>query len=99
MSSRGPTRRKPDRRHRALELLASAGAEGCTEAVMLANGIDVDTMVQIIVGGLATATPRRVGAGREVLEVTTLRITDVASARSRQRRHEAVHSRRSGALA
>jgi hypothetical protein len=45
---RRPRQPKPDRR-RALELLASAGAEGCTEAVMLANGIDVDTMVQIIV--------------------------------------------------
>jgi hypothetical protein len=66
---------KPTRR-RALELLIQCPQEGCTEAVLLANGIDVDTMVQIIVEGLATATPRRVGAGREVLEVMTLRITD-----------------------
>ena len=43
---------------------------------MLANGIDLDTMVQIILEGLATATPRRVGAGREVLEVMTLRTTE-----------------------
>jgi hypothetical protein len=43
---------------------------------MLANGIDVDTMVEIIVGGLATATPQRTRAGREVLEVAMLRITD-----------------------
>ena len=43
---------------------------------MLANGIDVDTMVEIIVGGLASATQQRTRAGREVLEVAVLRITD-----------------------
>jgi hypothetical protein len=48
-------------RRRALELLAGCGLEGCTEAVMLANGIDVDTMVEIIVEGLATAYARRSG--------------------------------------
>ena len=42
---------------------------------MLANGIDLDSMVQIILEGLATATPQRTRAGREVLEVATLRIT------------------------
>jgi hypothetical protein len=60
-------------RRRALELLAGCGPEGCTEAVMLANGIDVDTMVQIIVEGLASATPQRTRAGREV---AVLRVTD-----------------------
>jgi len=40
---------------------------------MLANGIDVDTMVQIIVEGLASATPQRTRAGREV---AVLRVTD-----------------------
>jgi hypothetical protein len=43
---------------------------------MIANGIDVDTMVQIIVEGLATATPQRTRAGREVLEVAVLRISE-----------------------
>jgi hypothetical protein len=43
---------------------------------MRANGVDVDTMVQIILEGLATAIPQRTGAGREVLAVATLRITD-----------------------
>jgi hypothetical protein len=52
------------------------GAEGCSEAVMIANGIDVDTMVQIIVEGLATATPQRTRPGREVLEVAVLRISE-----------------------
>jgi hypothetical protein len=67
-----------DRRthRRALQLLAGCGPEGCGEAVMLANGIDVDTMVEIIVGGLATATPQRTRAGLEVLEVAVVRISD-----------------------
>jgi hypothetical protein len=43
---------------------------------MLANGIDLDSMVQIILEGLATVTPQRTHAGREVLEVATLRITE-----------------------
>jgi hypothetical protein len=43
---------------------------------MLANGVEVDTMVQIILEGLASATPQRTRAGREVLEVATLRITE-----------------------
>ena len=43
--------------------------------MLLANGIDVDTLVEIIVEGLAIATPQRTRAGREVLEVAVLRIT------------------------
>ena len=74
-SSPGATADRRTRR-RALELLAGCDPEGCTEAVMLANGIDVDTMVSIIVEGLVTATPQRTRAGREVVEVATLRITD-----------------------
>jgi hypothetical protein len=44
----GRSRRpKPDRR-RALELLADCGHEGCTEAVMLANGITIEQMVEMV---------------------------------------------------
>jgi hypothetical protein len=64
-------RPKPDRR-RALELLA----EGCSEAVLLAHGFTIEQMVELVRAGLATATPQRVKAGREWLEVATLRITD-----------------------
>jgi hypothetical protein len=45
---------KPDRR-RALELLARCGAEGCTEALMLANDFTVDMLVELVRGGLASA--------------------------------------------
>jgi hypothetical protein len=67
--------RRPVTNRRALAPLADAGLEGASEAVMLANGIDVDTMVELVRSGLASATPTRVRAGREVLEVAALRIT------------------------
>src|SRR5262245_407457 len=50
---RGP---KPNRR-RALELLA-ASPEGCTEALMLANGFPVEMLVELIRTGLASAEER-----------------------------------------
>jgi hypothetical protein len=56
---------KPTRR-RALELLADCGHEGCTEAVLLANGFTIETMVELVRAGLATATPQRIRAGREM---------------------------------
>jgi hypothetical protein len=65
---------KPDRR-RALELLASC-RDGCTEAIMIAHGFTVAQMVELVNAGLATATAERVVAGRERIEVATLRITD-----------------------
>jgi hypothetical protein len=65
---------KPDRR-RAMELLASC-PEGCTEAIMLAHGIPVDLMVELVRAGLATATAQRVKAGLDTAEVATLRITE-----------------------
>jgi hypothetical protein len=48
---------KPDRR-RALELLA-ASPDGCTEAIMLAHGFTVAQMVELVRGGLATASAER----------------------------------------
>ena len=66
----------PSQRRHALALLADAGPAGVTEAVMLANDVKVETLVALVKQGLATATPQRVRAGREMLEVATLRITD-----------------------
>jgi len=66
---------KPDRR-RALELLADAGVAGSTEALLLANGVTIEQMVELVRAGLATATPQRVKAGRERMEVAVLRITE-----------------------
>jgi hypothetical protein len=67
-------RLKLDRR-RALELLASC-RDGCTEAVMLADGFSIDMMVEIINAGLATATTERMVAGKHRIEVARVRITD-----------------------
>jgi hypothetical protein len=50
---RGP---KPDRR-RALELLV-VSPNGCTEALMLANGFPVEMLVELIRNGLASAVAR-----------------------------------------
>jgi hypothetical protein len=52
---------RPDRR-RALELLASC-RDGCTEAIMLAHGVTVEQMVELVHAGLASATGERVVAG------------------------------------
>jgi hypothetical protein len=63
-------------RLRALDLLVGCLQEGCADAVMLANGVTVDQMVELVRAGLATATPQRVKAGRERMEFATLRITE-----------------------
>jgi hypothetical protein len=68
---RGP---KPDRR-RALELLASC-SDGCTEAMMLAHGFNIEQMVELVRAGLATATPEWMVAGSHKMEVARVRITD-----------------------
>jgi hypothetical protein len=65
---------RPDRR-RALELLASC-RDGCTEAIMLAHGFSIETMVEIINAGMATATAKRVVAGARTIEVTRVWITN-----------------------
>ena len=57
-------------------LLRNGDNLGSRSAVMLANGVTIAMMVDLVRSGLATATPQRVRAGREVLEVPTLRITD-----------------------
>jgi hypothetical protein len=64
---------KPDRR-RALELLASS-RDGCTEAIMLANGFTVELMVDLCVAGLALATVDRMVAGGRIMEVARVKIT------------------------
>ena len=70
MPSRYPTPR------RALELLARCPEEGCSETLMLAHGFTIEQLVELVRAGLASATPRRVRAGRDTVEVTTLRVTD-----------------------
>jgi hypothetical protein len=63
-------------RSRALALIADAGPAGVAEAVMIANGITIETMVELVRAGLATATAQRVKAGRARMEIAVLRITE-----------------------
>jgi hypothetical protein len=65
----------PLRRRRALELLAGCGVEGCSE-LLRAHEFTVEQMVELVRAGLASATPQRIRAGRAVMEVATLRITE-----------------------
>ena len=72
-----PDRRQPDSsiRHRALAFLAGC-PDGCAETLLLVNGFTVDLMVELVLDGLASATPERVVSGREAIEVARVRITE-----------------------
>ena len=56
LPARRPLQRCQADRHQALELLASCGVEGCTEAVLLAHGFTIEQMVELVRAGLATLT-------------------------------------------
>ena len=77
---------QPDRR-RAPELLA-ASRDGATEAIMIARGLSVEQMVELVRDGLAAATARRIVAGKNRFEVVTLRITDAGRRASSTKRHQ-----------
>jgi hypothetical protein len=65
----------PATRRRALELLA-ASPDGATEAILLARGLSIDVLVELVRAGLATAKAERVMAGGRSMEVARVRITD-----------------------
>jgi hypothetical protein len=71
---------KPDHL-RALTLLADH-PEGCTEALMLAQGFGPAVIAELIEAGLARAKTERIltGHGRSAVKVTRLRITDAGRA-------------------
>jgi hypothetical protein len=58
-----------------LELLA-ASDDGCTEAILLAHGIELELIDGIVSAGLATATAERTFAAGRAIEFTRVRITD-----------------------
>ena len=68
---RGP---KPDRR-RALELLA-ASPEGCTEALMFANGFTAELLIELVRAGLASAHAERIIANGKTMEVARVKISE-----------------------
>ena len=68
---RGP---KPDRR-RALELLA-ASPDGCTEALMFANGFTAELLVKLVRAGLASAHAERTIADGKMMEVARVKLSE-----------------------
>jgi hypothetical protein len=62
--------------NRALRLLAGSPL-GCTEAIMLAHGFEVETLGRLVLDGFATATPGTVNAARLPIKVKWLTITDL----------------------
>jgi hypothetical protein len=58
----------------ALKLLA-AHHDGCTEAMMLAQGFTIEQMVDLVRVGLATPVSERIVAGRQRHEMARVRIT------------------------
>jgi hypothetical protein len=65
---------KPDRR-RALELLA-ASPNGCTEALMLAQGFSPELLLDLVYGRLATVSPEQMIVGNKQFEIARVRITE-----------------------
>ena len=59
---------------RALTLLAGC-ADGATEAILLAHGLAVDLLADLVRAGLATAHDERVFDGTRMLRVTRVKIT------------------------
>jgi hypothetical protein len=72
---RGP---KPDRR-RALELLA-ASPDGCTEALMFANGFTAELLIELVRAGLASAHAGRMVADGRMTEVARMKLSEAGQA-------------------
>ena len=65
---------KPDRR-RALELLA-ASPDGCTQALMFANGFTAELLVELVRTGLASAHAERMVADGKIMETARVKISE-----------------------
>jgi hypothetical protein len=79
----GPMKVSPDQK-RALQLLADAGLNGCTESIMLAHGFTIGMQAGLVRNGWATAEPERVRAGGRSIKVVRVLIT-AAGRRAAQR--------------
>jgi hypothetical protein len=76
MPSASPRRLPKTTRLRALELLADCDPEGCSGALLLANGVTIEQLDELVRARLVSATPHQVRAGRDRMAVATLRITE-----------------------
>jgi hypothetical protein len=59
----------------ALRPLAGSSS-GCTESILLTHGFEIGMLHDLVRKAFATAERRTVRAGRELIEVTWLTITD-----------------------
>jgi hypothetical protein len=64
-----------DEQRRALRLLAHS-PNGCTEAVLMAHGFDLEMLGQLVTDGLADAEARNTMAGRHRTKVIWMHITE-----------------------
>jgi hypothetical protein len=62
-------------RHRALELIA-AHPDGCTEAILAAESIPADVLIELVRSGLAVAQNERIVEEGGVRAVTKIWITN-----------------------
>jgi hypothetical protein len=76
MAAPPPKRRLSAEQRRALAMLADAGRNGVTAAIMLANGFKPQMLARLDREGLATAMiAERVKNGGKIIEVVRFRIT------------------------
>jgi hypothetical protein len=68
-------KRSPSPRRRALELIA-AHPQGCTEAVLAAENVPVDVLIELVQSGLVTAINERLEDEDGAVEVTRVWITE-----------------------
>ena len=59
-----------------LEMLNGAGARGCPEALVLANGFDIELLTGLVRAGLASVATEIVRADDRTRAVANVRITD-----------------------
>jgi hypothetical protein len=63
-------------RRRALEMLATAGPDGATQALLSAHGFDASLIAGLVNRGFATLKAEKVRAGGKLIAVATARITE-----------------------
>jgi hypothetical protein len=65
---------------RALAMLAAAGRNGTTQALLSAHGFDASIIAGLVSHGLATITAEKVRAGSKLVAVVHVRITEAGQA-------------------
>jgi hypothetical protein len=61
---------------RALELLAVAGLQDCTGATLLAQGVRMDVLADLVRAGLVIAYREPMNASQRQIDVARIRITN-----------------------